>query len=148
MFSIRPNVKDGSNNFRTSSAEWSDDLKGGKPVRISGVFDKLSYQVKKALSISSKKYSLSIANCALKSEEGVVTNIYFLIQTVGKAIPVVNPDNFGCAPGNRNSPVAMQEQKEIFLLPTIKVSNLLQTEIHVSLTDKGSGCKIVDRVFV
>ncbi|KAL8044377.1 hypothetical protein ABFX02_08G042900 [Erythranthe guttata] len=136
MFSFRPNTSDDSNNFSKSSIEWSDDLKGGKPVRLSGLFDKLNYQVRKAFSVNSKKYSLSIANCALKSEEGVVSDIYFLIQTVGKAVPVVNPDNFGYAPGNKNSPVAMQEQKEFFVLPTIQVSNLLHTEIHVSLTDK------------
>ncbi|KAI3452089.1 hypothetical protein Pfo_008754 [Paulownia fortunei] len=135
-FSFRPNIADGSKNFEKSSVEWSDDLKGGKPVRLSGLFDKLSYQVRKAFSVNSIKFSLSSANCALKSEEGFVANIYFLIQTVGKAIPVVSPDNFGYAPGNRNSPVAMQEQKEIFVLPTIQVSNLLHTEIHVSLTER------------
>lgn len=99
--------------------------------------------MRKAFAVNSTKFSLSSANCALKSEESVVANIYFLIQTVGKAIPVVNPDNFGYAPGNRNSPVAMQEQKEIFVLPTIRVSNLLHTEIHVSLTDKGNRSKNV-----
>lgn len=93
--------------------------------------------MRKAFSVSSTRDSLSSANCALTSEEGLVSNIYFLTQTVGKAIPVVNPDNFGYAPGNRNSPVAMQEQKEIYILPTIKVSNLLHTEIRVRLTDKG-----------
>lgn len=137
MFSFRPHSEDGSDDFKKSSIEWSDDLKGGKPIRLSGLFDKLSYQVRKAFSVNSTRYSLSSANCALTSEEGFVSNIYFLIQTVGKEIPVVNPDNFGYAPGNRNSPVAMQEQKEIYILPTIKVSNLLHTEIRVRLTDKG-----------
>lgn len=93
--------------------------------------------MRKAFAVNSTRLSLSSANCALTSEEGSVFNIYFLIQTVAKAIPVVNPDNFGYAPGNRSSPVAVQEQKEIFILPTIKVSNLLHTEIQVRLTDKG-----------
>ncbi|KAL8476053.1 hypothetical protein ACS0TY_028647 [Phlomoides rotata] len=136
VFSFRPNIAEGSGNFKKSSVEWSDDLKGGKPIRLSGLFDKLSYQVRKAFAVNSAKFSLSSANCALTSEEGFVSNVYFLIQTVGKAIPVVNPDNFGYAPSNRNSTVAMQEQKEIFILPTIQVSNLLHSEIHVSLTDK------------
>lgn len=138
VFSFRPNIAEGSGNFKKSSVEWSDDLKGGKPIRLSGLFNKLSYQVRKAFAVNSAKFSLSSANCALTSEEGVVSNIYFLIQTVGKAIPVVNPDNFGYAASNRNSTVAMQEQKEIFILPTIQVSNFLHSEIHVSLTDKGT----------
>ncbi|PIN04125.1 hypothetical protein CDL12_23340 [Handroanthus impetiginosus] len=136
IFSFRPNVADGPENLKNSSVEWSDNLKGGKPVRLSGLFDKLNYQVRKAFSVDSIKFSLSSANCALKSEEGFVSNMYFLIHTVGKAIPVLNPDNFGYAPVNRNSPVAMQDQKEIFILPTIQVLNLLHTEIHASLTDR------------
>lgn len=117
--------------------EWSDDLKGEKPVHLSGVFDKLSYKVRKAFSVDSVKSSMRSANCVLRSEEVVVANIHFLILTVGKGMPVINPDTFGCAPGNKDSPLAMQEQKEIFVLPTIRVSNLLHTEIHVNLTDKG-----------
>ncbi|KAL3616453.1 hypothetical protein CASFOL_039843 [Castilleja foliolosa] len=135
VFSFRPNIAD-SLKFEESSVEWSDDLKGGKPVRLSGVFDKLSYQVQKAFSVNKIKSSLNSVNCAIKSKEGSDANMYFLIKTVGKAIPVVNPDSFGYAPGTKNSPVAMQEQKEIFVLPTVQVSNLLHTEIHVRLTDK------------
>ncbi|KAL0450266.1 UNVERIFIED_CONTAM: hypothetical protein Slati_1583000 [Sesamum latifolium] len=136
VFSFRPNIADGPRSFGNSSIEWSDELKGGKTVCLSGLFNKLSYRVRKAFSVNPTKFSLSTASCAVKSEEGSVTNIYFLIQTVGKAIPIVNPDSSGYAPGNRNSPVAMQEQKELFLLPTVQVSNLLHTEIHVSLTDR------------
>ncbi|KAL3833397.1 hypothetical protein ACJIZ3_008133 [Penstemon smallii] len=135
VFSFRPNITDGSKNLKISSVEWSDDLKGGKPVPLSGIFDKLSYQVRKALSVDSGKVSLSSANCALKSEDGIATHIYFLIQTVGKGIPVISPDKFGYAHGNRNAPVAMQEQKEVFVLPTVQVSNLLHTDIQVNLTE-------------
>ncbi|KZV24988.1 hypothetical protein F511_01958 [Dorcoceras hygrometricum] len=135
VFSFRPNIDDGLKIMDQSRVEWSDDLKGGKPVHLSGVFDKLSYRVRKALSVNSVKSTLTSANCVLKSEE-VEVNIHFLILTVGKGLPVVNPDNFGYAPGNRDSPVAMQEHKEIFVLPTIQVSNLLHTELHVSLSDK------------
>lgn len=137
VFSFKPDSEGSSCNLEKSSIEWSNDLKGGKPMRLSGLFDKLSYQVRKAFAVDSTRYSLSSASCALTSEEGSVSNIYFLIQTVGKAIPVIKPDNFGYAPGSRTSPVAMQEQKEIFILPTIRVSNLLHTDIRVGLTDKG-----------
>ncbi|GER30822.1 hypothetical protein STAS_06785 [Striga asiatica] len=136
VFSFRPDLADGTKNFEESSVGWSDDLKGGKPVRLSGLFDKLSYQVRKALSINTLKSTLDSASCAVRSKEGYDASMYFLIKTIGKAMPVVNPDNFGYAPGNKNSPVAMQEQKEIFVLPTVQVSNLLHTEIHVSLTDR------------
>ncbi|XP_073288877.1 uncharacterized protein [Primulina huaijiensis] len=136
IFSFRPNIDDSLKILNQSLVEWSDDLKGGKPVHLSGVFDKLSYKVRKAFSVDSVKYSLRSANCVLKSEEVVVANIHFLILTVGKGMPVINPDTFGYAPGKKGSPLAMQEQKEIFVLPTIQVSNLLHTEIRVNLTDK------------
>ncbi|CAA0840903.1 Protein of unknown function (DUF1162 [Striga hermonthica] len=136
VFSFRPDLSDGMKNFEESSVGWSDDLKGGKPVRLSGLFDKLSFQVRKVLSINTVKSTLNSASCAVRSKEGYDASMYFLIKTIGKAMPVVNPDNFGYVPGNKNSPVAMQEQKEIFVLPTVQVSNLLHTEIHVSLTDR------------
>ncbi|KAL6551686.1 hypothetical protein OROGR_007840 [Orobanche gracilis] len=142
VFSFRPNIADGSDDLKNASVKWSDDLKGGKPVRLSGLFDKLSYRVRKVFSVNPTKSSLSSASCAIKSEEGYDANIYFLIRTVGKAIPVVSPDSFGNAPGIKKNPVAMQEQKEIFVLPTIQVSNLLHTEIHISLTDGDTHCTI------
>lgn len=104
---------------------------------MSGLFDKLGYQVRKAFS-ESVKCSFSTAHCSLKSEEGHVDDIHFLIQSIGRDIPVIQPDSTGYARGNRNSPVALQEQREIFILPTIQISNLLQSEIKVVLTDKGN----------
>ncbi|KAL0343600.1 UNVERIFIED_CONTAM: hypothetical protein Sangu_1247400 [Sesamum angustifolium] len=133
VFSFRPNIADGLRSFGNSSIEWSDELKGGKTVCLSGLFNKLSYKVRKAFSVNPTKVSLSSASCAVKSEVGSVTNIYFLIQTVGKPIPIVNPDSSGYAPGNRNSPVAMQEQKELFLLPTIQVNLHLVADPHSSM---------------
>ncbi|KAK4393367.1 Retrovirus-related Pol polyprotein from transposon RE1, partial [Sesamum angolense] len=132
IFSFRPNIADGPRSFGNSSIEWSDELKGGKTVCLSGLFNKLSYKVRKAFSVNPTKFSLSSASCAVKSEVGSVTNIYFLIQTVGKPIPIVNPDSSGYAPGNRN-PVAMQEQKELFLLPTIQVNLHLVADPHSTM---------------
>ncbi|GFY93902.1 vacuolar protein sorting-associated protein, putative [Actinidia rufa] len=117
------------------SVEWSDDLKGGKAVCLSGVLDKLSYKVRRAFLVEPMRYSFSTAHCSLKFEDGQVANLHFLIQSVVRDIPVIQLDNYGYAPGNRDSPVALQEQKEIFLLPTVRVFNLLQTEIQVLLTD-------------
>lgn len=117
--------------------EWSDDLKGGKPVRLSSLFEKLVYQVRTTFSVESWKCAFGIAHCALKLEGGRIGNIYFFIQSAAKDVPIIHPDNFGYASLNKNRPIALQEQKEIFLLPTVCVSNLLQTEIRVNLTDAG-----------
>lgn len=52
-------------------------------------------------------------------------------------MPVIQPDKSRDGFKNRDSPVALQEQKEIFLLPTIQVSNLLHSDIHVLLSETG-----------
>lgn len=52
-------------------------------------------------------------------------------------MPVVSSDTFRDGFKNRDLPVALREQKEIFLLPTIQVSNLLHTEIYVVLSETG-----------
>ncbi|XP_038718872.1 uncharacterized protein LOC120011821 isoform X2 [Tripterygium wilfordii] len=129
LFSFRPEIKDGLFN----SVEWSDELKGGKAVRISGILDKLSYEVRRALSGESVKHSLSTAHCTLKSKAGNDTNMHFLIQSTQRNVPMVQPDKSG----NRieSSPIALQEQREIFLLPTVRVSNLLRSDIYVVLTE-------------
>ena len=138
LFSLRPEFSDGSVNDKNSlSAEWSDDLKGGKAVCVSGILDQLSYKVRKALSVGSMKYSFSTACCTLKSNGAHVSRMHFLIQSIGRDVPVIQPDKSSDHFKNRDSPVAIQEQKEIFLLPTIKVSNFLHTEIHVLLSETG-----------
>ncbi|XP_060196085.1 uncharacterized protein LOC132625246 isoform X2 [Lycium barbarum] len=137
LFSFRPEVTDNLTSFENPSACWSDDLRGGKPVRLSGIFDKLTYQVRKAFSFQSMKYSLSTAHCDIKSEDGQVAKIHFLIESIGKDVPIIQPDNFGYARVDKSSPVALQEQKEIFLLPTVSFSNFLDMEIHVKLNDTG-----------
>nr|XP_027078658.1 uncharacterized protein LOC113701943 [Coffea arabica] len=142
LFSFRPQVTDDLLNFKLSSVEWSNDLRGGKPVPLSGLFEKLSYQVRTAFAVESVKSTLGTARCAFRSEGGHVANIYFLIQSVARDVPIIQPDNLGYSPGNRNVPIALQEQKEIFLLPTVHVSNLLETEIHVHLTDADIRAKV------
>uniref|UniRef100_A0A2N9G322 Vacuolar protein sorting-associated protein 13 VPS13 adaptor binding domain-containing protein n=2 Tax=Fagus sylvatica TaxID=28930 RepID=A0A2N9G322_FAGSY len=147
LFSLRPEFSDGSVNDKNSlSAEWSDDLKGGKAVCVSGILDQLSYKVRKALSVGSMKYSFSTVCCTLKSNGAHVSRMHFLIQSIGRDVPVIQPDKSSDHFKNRDSPVAIQEQKEIFLLPTIKVSNFLHTEIHVLLSETDvcttNGCDI------
>ncbi|KAM3252832.1 putative protein isoform X1 [Capsicum annuum] len=137
LFSFRPEVTDDLTHFENPSACWSDYLRGGKPVRLSGIFDKLTYQVRKAFSFQSMKYSLSTAHCDISSGDERVAKIHFLIESIGKDVPIIYPDNFGYARVDKSSPVALQEQKEIFLLPTVRFSNFLDMEIHVKLNDTG-----------
>ncbi|RVW57280.1 hypothetical protein CK203_111285 [Vitis vinifera] len=54
------------------------------------------------------------AHCSLKAEGAHIGNMHFLIQSIGRNVPVMLPDKSGDPSENRNSPVALQEQKEIF----------------------------------
>ncbi|PON54074.1 Vacuolar protein sorting-associated protein [Parasponia andersonii] len=136
LFSFRPNITEEFMNSKSSlSVEWSHDLTGGKAVRLSGIFDKLSYKVRKAFFTESEKCYFSSAHCSLKSEDSHIADMHFLIQSIGRNVPVVQPNNSKEGYRNSTSPMALQEQKEIFLLPTVNVSNLLQSEIHVVLSE-------------
>ncbi|CAI0553988.1 unnamed protein product [Linum tenue] len=136
LFAFRPEVPDGSiNSMSPVSAEWSDDFKGGKAVRLSGIFDKLGYKVRKALSVESMKCSFSTAYCSLKSEDAHIIDLHFLIQNIGRDIPIAQPDTNHDGSESRNSAVALREQREIFILPTVRVSNLLDSDIQVLLTE-------------
>ncbi|XP_062102259.1 uncharacterized protein LOC133812291 isoform X2 [Humulus lupulus] len=135
LFSFRPNITEEFMSSKDSlSVEWSHDLKGGKAVCLSGVFDKLSYKVRQVFT-ESAKCSFSSAQCSLKSEGSHIADIHFLIQSFGRDIPVRQSSNSKEGYKNSTSPEAIQEQKEIFLLPTVNVSNLLESEIHVLLTE-------------
>lgn len=137
LFSFRPEITDDLINSKSPlSAEWSNELKGGKAVFLSGIFDKLSYKVRKALSVDTIKCSFSTAACTLKSGDARATNLHFLIQSIGRDVPIIQLDK-SSGSSDMTSAVALQEQKEIFILPTVRVSNLLHSEIHVLLTEKG-----------
>ncbi|RVX23531.1 hypothetical protein CK203_000233 [Vitis vinifera] len=129
LFSFRPEITDDlGSSKRSLSVSWSDDFKGGKAVRLTGIFDKLNYKVWKAFSVEHVKCSFSTAHCSLKAEGAHIGNMHFLIQSIGRNVPVMLPDKSGDPSENRNSPVALQEQKEIFLLPTC---NDFTHNIHV-----------------
>ena len=143
LFSFRPDSPDGLINSKSSlSLEWSDELKGGKAVCLSGIFDKLSYEVRKALFVESDKCSFSTACCALKSKDTCIASMHFLIQSIRRNVPIIEPDTSSDGFENKNLPIALQELKEIFLLPTVRVSNLLHLEIHVLLTETGKEHKL------
>ena len=92
--------------------EWSDDFEGGKAVCLSGFLDQLSYRVRKALFVGSMKCSFSTACCILKSNGAHVSSMHFLIQRIGRDVPVIQPDKSRGHLKNSDSPVALQEQKE------------------------------------
>nr|XP_043638642.1 uncharacterized protein LOC122609764 isoform X2 [Erigeron canadensis] len=121
-FSFRPKISG-------DSMGWSDELKGGKAARLSGLFDKISYHVRKAFPVESAKSSFSTARTDSKSEDGQVDNLHFLIQSTKRDVPISQSER-------RASNVALLEQKEIFILPTVQICNLLESEIHVVLSDK------------
>lgn len=124
-------------NFNNSrSVEWSDDFKGEKAVHLSGIFDKLSYKVRKAL-VGLEKYSFSTASCKLLVDGGHEKHLHFLIQCIDEDVHIMRPDEPGHAFDNSHSSNVLQVQKQIFLLPTVRVSNSLYSEIHVLLSETG-----------
>ncbi|KAG2408680.1 uncharacterized protein HKW66_Vig0035020 [Vigna angularis] len=135
LFSFRPKIAEELINSESSlSLEWSDYIKGGKAVHLSGIFNKLNYRIRKALFEKSVKCSFSTSCCTLKSEGKNIANMHFLIQTIATEIPVV-PEKSAAVLKNDNPTVSLLEKKEIYLLPTVRVTNLLHSEIDVILSE-------------
>uniref|UniRef100_A0A7N0RDR0 Vacuolar protein sorting-associated protein 13 VPS13 adaptor binding domain-containing protein n=1 Tax=Kalanchoe fedtschenkoi TaxID=63787 RepID=A0A7N0RDR0_KALFE len=132
LLSFRPQIME--NLTEPISSEWSDDLEGGKAVKLSGLFDKLRYKVRKAVSLEQVKRAFATVHCSVYYED-TPTRLHFLIQRTGRDVPITNPGNLGDNSFVKSSPVALQEQRQIFILPTLRVSNLLQSEIHVLVTE-------------
>ncbi|XP_047048194.1 uncharacterized protein LOC124653172 isoform X1 [Lolium rigidum] len=133
MLSIRPEISEHSDLSRETIVQWSEDITGEKAIRISGVIDKLNYNLRKAFSIDSMKSSFSSLSCPVSIDGQHVTDLHFLIHTLGRDVPL-QPTN-GTRVSGRSASVALQLQREIFIYPTVQVYNFLQTDIHVLLTD-------------
>lgn len=134
MLSIRPEISERSDNFgQATLVKWSEDITGEKAVRISGIIEKLNYNLRRAFSIDSMKSSFSCLSCPLSVDGQHVTDLHFLIHTLGRDVPL-QPTN-STRVSDRSAPVALQFQREIFIYPTVQVYNFLQTDIHVLLTD-------------
>ncbi|KAJ4788105.1 hypothetical protein LUZ62_039351 [Rhynchospora pubera] len=120
----------------SASADWSEDIIGGKAVRISGVLEKLNYKLRRAFGIDSFNSLFDCLSCPLYIEGIQVSNLYFLVHTVERNVPLQKPlDGGSSSEGNSTSPVALRVQKEIFIYPTVQVHNFLQSEILVILGD-------------
>lgn len=125
MLSIRPDISEHSENIgQQASVKWSEDITGEKTIRISGVIEKLNYNLRKAFNV-------------VFSNGHRVTDLHFLIHILVRDVPVL-PTN-GTRVSERSAPVALQFQREIFIYPTVQVYNFLQTDIHVVLTDCQQG---------
>jgi len=138
MLSIRPDISEHSENIgQLASVKWSEDIIGEKTIRISGVIEKLNYNLRKAFNVDSMKSSFSSLSCPVLSNGHHVTDLHFLIHILVRDVPVL-PTN-GTRVSERSAPVALQFQREIFIYPTVQVYNFLQTDIHVVLTDCQQG---------
>ncbi|CAN6343588.1 unnamed protein product [Urochloa humidicola] len=138
MLSIRPEISEYSENIsQPASVDWSEDITGEKAIRISGVIEKLNYNLRKAFNVDSMKSSFSSLSCPVLVDGHHVTDLHFLIHTLGRDVPV-QPTN-GTRLSERSAPVTLQVQREIFIYPTVQVHNFLQTDIHVVLTDCQQG---------
>lgn len=120
---------------RPPSFEWSDDLKGVKAVRISGLFDKLSHHIKKTFYGQTAECCFSMIHCGLNLPGTKIKDLYFLVRTMKRKLSVGTPHT----PEYRKQQsqrVALQEQQDIWIMPTIQVSNLLDMKIAVTSSDR------------
>uniref|UniRef100_J3NEM9 Vacuolar protein sorting-associated protein 13 VPS13 adaptor binding domain-containing protein n=1 Tax=Oryza brachyantha TaxID=4533 RepID=J3NEM9_ORYBR len=130
----KPEISECSENLgQITLVKWSEDITGEKAVRISGVMEKLNYNIRRAFSIDSMKSSFSSLSCDVSVDGQHVTDLHFLVHTLGREVPL-HPTN-GSPVFHRNAEVPLQLQREIFIYPTVQVYNFLQTDIHVILTD-------------
>ncbi|KAK1299722.1 hypothetical protein QJS10_CPB13g00147 [Acorus calamus] len=136
VLTFRPEITEYSElNVANVSVHWSEDLKGGKAVRLSGIFDKLNYRIRKTFGVESVNSSFSTVHCPI-SIGSEVSDMHFLVQTNVRHVPIMQPQGKEDISVPKASPVALQVQREITILPTVHVGNLLHTDIHVLLSEK------------
>ncbi|KAJ7546345.1 hypothetical protein O6H91_08G036400 [Diphasiastrum complanatum] len=123
----------------STNYEWSQDVKGSKAVRVSGLFDKLHYRLKTTFKTQGLDSSFETVFCRMKEYETMTRNSsdeipgkHFIIRTFRRKVPVTKP-NTSKQQKSRPSVVAWQEQQEILLLPTIRVQNFLSCSIELIL---------------
>ena len=131
MFSLRPDILNIMKTGKEFSVDWSENMITGKPISLSGAFDKFSQRVKEAFGVPSVKSSLITLSCPLTAEALCVSHMHFLVQIADRELPLIESS------GVRNSKFLLH--KEIFISPTFKVFNLLETEIHVVLSETFPG---------
>jgi hypothetical protein len=118
---------------RPPSFEWSDDLKGVKAVRISGLFDELSHHIKKTFYGQTAESCFSMIHCGLNIMGTKIKDLYFLVRTTKRKLSVVKTRN--PEPQRPQSQiVAWKEQHDILILPTISTFKI-RLESYEAQTD-------------
>ncbi|KAG0467159.1 hypothetical protein HPP92_018739 [Vanilla planifolia] len=77
LLSLRPQFPEYENNERNVSFSWSEEIKGEKAQRVSGMFDKLNYKFRKALGAGSLKSFYSILCCPITMEGQHASDMHF-----------------------------------------------------------------------
>ncbi|CAM6111804.1 unnamed protein product [Calypogeia fissa] len=133
--------------------EWSEDIKGAKPVKSSGALDKLQYNFNNPARVNLKS-SFGVVFCSTKqksSKESSVTDqeggVHFLVRTTRRQVPVSRMKK-----GTENeqqqgqySIVAWQQQQELLVLPTVRLLNLTTASISVLLVSASEGKKLKNK---
>jgi hypothetical protein len=126
-------------NLLSASADWSEDITGGKAALMSGVLDKLNYKLRRAFGFSSFNSLFNCLSCPLSIEGRQVSDLHFLVHTVERNVPLKSPLDGGSNSENSKLPMALQMQREIFIYPTVQVYNFLQSAILVVLGENQTG---------
>lgn len=118
--------------------DWSEDIKGTKPFRISGFLEKLKYGLAKSIKGRSSQHSFGTVVCNTRVDKSLDGNaksshaLHLFIQITRRFVPLSSiKDNDKDLAGG--SGAILQEQVELVLLPTIRVYNLLESNIIVTL---------------
>jgi hypothetical protein len=74
--------------------------------------------------------------------------MHFLIQTIARDVPVAQPEKYDTLLKNESSKVSLLEQKEIYLLPTVRMTNLLHSDIDVLLSETGKEMHVLAHIFL
>ena len=124
--------------------EWSEDIKGLKPFRISGFLEKLKYGLTKTIKGRTSRHSFGTVLCSTRTDESLDGNakssrgVHLFVQITRRLIPLTSmQDNEKYQAAG--SGATLQEQLELVILPTIRVYNLLKSNITVTLSAASEG---------
>nr|PNR49566.1 hypothetical protein PHYPA_011462 [Physcomitrium patens] len=136
LLSIRPAsgsapAEDEKEEESPSAYEWSDDVKGAKAVRVSNLFEKFQYNFKKKFGDRNSDVAFGTVFCPAVRPEKDGQGLYFLIRTSRRQVPVKRLDKD--LVDGKPPIIALQEQQELLLLPTIRIFNLFTSNVSAKL---------------
>ncbi|KAH7331713.1 hypothetical protein KP509_20G047600 [Ceratopteris richardii] len=145
LLSVRPAKRVPMSALRVVDADhegfefvWSEDIKGAKQIRSSGLLKKLKYKFRKSLRGQNTLFSFSMIFCGISDrdicrEVETQKGVHILIQTSSRVVPLMSSDSLNESDTNK-SVIAFKKQEEIVLLPTLCIQNFLDTKISVLAT--------------